>query len=160
MLCYIWTSEKQQNISQCKFVLYNIFTSSERNLCIWNPYFTRHPVFLLANPGHHTLEGGTDLLRTTAQQATLKTPNQTSSIWNHDPRARAASHKQERQAAGASAQLLPLCVARSACTGSLVSEAVLGVSPNSPTALGLLVILLALCDNFIFIFKNNHSLFF
>ena len=49
-------------------------------------YF-RCPVFLLANPGHHTLEGGPDLLRTTAQQATLKTSNQTSSIWNHDPRA-------------------------------------------------------------------------
>lgn len=26
-------------------------------------------------------------MRTTAQQATLKTSNQTSSIWNHDPRA-------------------------------------------------------------------------
>ena len=46
-----------------------------------------HPIFLFARSDYHTLKGGTDLLQTTAQQAILKTSNQTSNIWNHDPRA-------------------------------------------------------------------------
>lgn len=104
--------QKQQNISQCKFVLYNIWDILPvKEIYVFEIHVLLGILYLLANPGHHTLEGGTDLLRTTAQQATLKTPNQTSSIWNHDPKARAASHKQEGQAAGASAQLLPSAAA-------------------------------------------------